>query len=88
VFTIGADGARAERGKTPKGSLDGVVATPAGLLVSSWDAKAVYLLDDQGGVTALATKVDAPADIGFDAKRNRLLIPQLTRDAVRIQPLP
>jgi sugar lactone lactonase YvrE len=87
VLSIDADGMRTEIVKTPKGSLDGVVATPQGLLVSSWDAKAVYLVDGKGA-TPIVRKLDSPADIGFDAKRGRLLIPQPTLDALRIQPLP
>ncbi len=79
-------GSKGAATKLPKGSLDGIVKTEAGLMISSWDAKAVFLQKDDGFVPATA-KINSPADIGYDAKRKRLLIPLLTEKTLRIEPL-
>jgi sugar lactone lactonase YvrE len=74
--------------KLPKGQLDGVVEM-AGMptLISSWEAKAVFARADDGKVTELITGVESPADIGYDHKRKRLLIPLFTKNSVEIHPL-
>jgi hypothetical protein len=71
----------------PKGSLDGLIAMSDGtFLVSSWDGKAVY----RGNNSQFTTVVDnatSPADIGYDAKRHKLLIPHFTENSVSIHDL-
>jgi hypothetical protein len=70
------------------GQLDGVVKTPGGtFLMSSWEGGAVYRLGPGGLYAAQVTDVDAPADIGLDAVRNRLLIPLFRANEVLIIPL-
>lgn len=73
--------------KLPKGSLDGVVQTESSVLISSWDAKAVFARRADGKVEPVVEKVTSPADIGYDAKRKRVLIPLLTESALRIETL-
>jgi len=74
--------------KLPKGLLDGVVKTNDGrLLVSSWDGKCVYGQQEEDGFIEVADQMASPADIGYDSKRNRLLIPLLNRDQFVIYPL-
>ena len=70
--------------KLPKGALDGVVGLPNGeMLVSSWDANGVYR-GKPGGAFSLAIEgVKAPADIGFDPKRSRVLVPLFHDNEVR-----
>src|SRR5574341_61001 len=83
-----ASGTRTPLPKPPAGSLDGVVrAADGSLLVSSWDAQAVYRLGPGGAWTVAVDSVEAPADIGYDAKRDRVLIPLFTRNEVRIAPV-
>jgi hypothetical protein len=70
------------------GQLDGVVKTPAGaFLMSSWAGGAVYRLGPGGLYTTEITDLEAPADIGLDAARNRLLIPLFMANEVLIVPL-
>jgi DNA-binding beta-propeller fold protein YncE len=89
VMTIGKDGMVTKIAALPGGSLDGVVRVNDGrLLVSSWDASAVFALDDAGKVTTLFTDLPAPADIGYDAKRNRLLVPLFNDNKVVVKPVP
>lgn len=72
----------------PVGQLDGVVQLPGGdVLVSSWQASSVVRVSPDGSVVTVASDAPAPADIGFDTKRDRLLIPLFNDDAVRIVPL-
>lgn len=69
----------------PKGSLDGLVQLADGsLLISSWDGKAVYRGKPGGAFTAVAENINSPADIGYDTKRNRLLIPHFMDNIVTI----
>ena len=75
--------------KPPAGQLDGVVRTADGsLLISSWESQAVYRLDDAGVFSIVVEGVESPADIGYDASRNRVLIPLFSRDEVRLVPIP
>jgi sugar lactone lactonase YvrE len=83
----GVSGSRSEIKKLPKGQLDGIVAIPDGILVSSWEAKAVYKLGADGNPTEVITGVESPADIGFDDKRSRVVIPLFTKNVVEIHPL-
>jgi hypothetical protein len=72
----------------PSGSLDGLVAMSDGsFLVSSWDAKAVFRGKPGGVFTTIIQNVDSPADIGYDAKRHRLLVPHFMESRVTIHPL-
>jgi sugar lactone lactonase YvrE len=88
VYTLDEDGARSDLAELPTGGLDGVVETPGGrLLVSSWEGGAVYAIDIDGSVTTVATDLEAPADIDFDADRGILLVPLFTADAVVLQPV-
>jgi hypothetical protein len=52
------------------------------LLVSSWEGKAVYRGKAGGEFTAVFTELTAPADIGFDTRRNRVLVPRFQENFV------
>ena len=72
----------------PKGSLDGLVLLEDGtFLVSSWDGKAVYRGPAAGPFRTVLENVNAPADIGYDSKRNRLLVPHFMDSIVTIHEL-
>jgi len=72
----------------PKGSLDGLVHLADGsFLVSSWDAKAVYRGKPGAAFTAVIENVNSPADIGYDTKRKRVLIPHFMDSIVTVHPL-
>lgn len=75
IFTVGADGKKKDAVKLPKGQLDGIVALPDGtLLVSSWEAKAVFRGDGKEW-KPLVEGVESPADLGYDSKRKKIVIP-------------
>jgi hypothetical protein len=72
----------------PKGSLDGLVLLDDGtFLVSSWEGKAVYRGPATGPFQTVLDNVNAPADIGYDSKRNRLLVPHFMDSIVTIHVL-
>ncbi len=77
-----ASGARLETlPRAPAGQLDGVVRlTDGSLLVSSWECQCVYQVHLGGHYMPAVDSVPAPADIGFDARRNRVLIPLFTEN--------
>jgi len=89
IFHIDAKGTRHVMGKLPAGQLDGLVRLPDGtLLVSSWEGKAVYRRSPSGEAKAFIEDVASPADIGYDAKRRRVLVPVFTEDRLVIRAMP
>ncbi|MDR7555073.1 MAG: SMP-30/gluconolactonase/LRE family protein [Armatimonadota bacterium] len=86
MYTIAPTGQRRALPAPPKGQLDGVELLPGGaMLVSSWAASAVYRIDAAGKATVAVANVESPADIGYDRRRGRVLIPLFTKHAVAIQ---
>lgn len=72
----------------PKGSLDGIVKTDDGkLLISSWESSQVFRGSLTEEFTPIVSDVKGPADIGYDAKRNRVLIPLFMDNGVVLQAL-
>jgi sugar lactone lactonase YvrE len=72
----------------PVGQLDGVVRLADGsLLVSSWETNTVYHVDPQNQVHAILPNMQSPADIGYDARRNRVLIPLFQANRLEIRPI-
>ena len=61
--------------KLPNGGLDGLVMVGDELLVTSWAAKTIYRGKLGGEFKEAFTDQEAPADLGFDTKRNRVLVP-------------
>ena len=87
IYTLDRQGQRRDVQAMPAGLLDGVVALHGGaLLVSSWESSSVYRVDD-GRVTLLLTNLPNPADIGYDQRRQRVLVPLFDANTVVIQPL-
>jgi len=58
------------------------------LLISSWAASAVLRGTPGGTFEPVINEVKSPADIGYDAKRNTVLIPQFMANTVVLQKLP
>ena len=68
--------------KLPNGGLDGLVMVGDELLVSSWGAKTIYRGKLGGEFKEAFTDQEAPADFGFDTKRNRVLVPHFQASTV------
>lgn len=81
AFRINAAGKRHTLPTPPKGGLDGLLLLEDGrLLMSSWGGAALYILNKDNSYSILADSLDSPADLGFDTKRKRVLIPLFKQD--------
>jgi sugar lactone lactonase YvrE len=88
LYSVGADGKITDRIKPEKGQLDGLERAPDGqLLFSSWEGKAIYKGPPGGPFSAIVTGIEAPADIGWDATRKRVLIPLFNGHALQFHTL-
>lgn len=74
----------------PTGRIDGIVAlADGGLLVASQDGHVVYhVAPNNGAITQIASDIAVPAAIGYDSKRNRLIIPQIKAATLTFVDLP
>ena len=83
-----ADGDRTDIMPASERQLDGVEMLPdGGFLMSSWGDQCVYRIGGDGQVTRILEDVEAPADLGVDIGRNRVLVPLFNANQVMIQPL-
>ena len=80
---------RASVDELPLGALDGIVIAPGGrFFVSSWEAAGIYARR-AGRPWSLAVKdVPTPADLGFDARRELLLVPSFAENRIELHPAP
>lgn len=76
-------GKKGEPHALPKGQLDGIVAVGDELIVSSWEGKSLFRGKPAGTFAAIVENVESPADIGFDTKRKRVLVPVFNANEVR-----
>ena len=88
LYRVTDDGKKETPTTIPSGSLDGLARTGDGnLLISSWEAQTVFQGKPEGTFSPVLADVTSPADIGYDTKRNRLLVPIFQEDALRIEQL-
>ena len=72
----------------PAGRLDGLRRLPDGtLIVTSWDARAVWHLDDRLVPTPLMTGIESPAGVTLDTRRHRLAVTSMNGNALYLVPL-
>ena len=88
VYTLSDKGVKSEVTKLPAGGLDGVVALGDELLISSWQASSVFRGKLGGKFEVAIPEVKSPADIGYDTKRKRVLVPHFTENSVEVFDLP
>lgn len=70
------------------GSFDGLVRLDDGrLLVTSWADSSVYAVRADTAMSRLITGVEAPADLGVDPRRNRVLVPLFNENRVVVYEL-
>ena len=82
IYRLDAKGARQEVTKTPAGGLAGIVKLGDWLLVTSWQSSSVFRGKLGGSFEVALADQKSPADIGYDTKRARLLVPHFTEDTV------
>ena len=83
VYGIGPKGEKVDVIKMPNGGLDGLLVVGDTLICSSWAANTIYR-GKLGGTAfePIVQNVKGSADIGFDSKRSRILVPRFLDDAV------
>ncbi|MFD2435246.1 hypothetical protein [Modicisalibacter luteus] len=87
LYTLAFDGERAPFASLPQPKLDGLFRLPDdSLLVTSWKGKTVYRVKD-GQVNTVAKGIQSPAQVGYDEKRGRMLVPSLRENRVLVYPL-
>jgi hypothetical protein len=88
ILNFTAAGQKTQVTQRPDGQLDGIVFTNAGgFMFSNWTDSTVYHVGAGGQVTRLLEQLPTPADIGYDARRNRVLVPLFTTNALVFQDL-
>ena len=86
LYRLGNDGKESVR-ELPRGQLDGLIHLDDGSpVISSWIGTSIYRGTGDGFAPVL-TGVTTPADIGYDSKRKRLLIPRTALNEVTIHSL-
>jgi sugar lactone lactonase YvrE len=89
LYKVDSTGKKEAGQKLPAGTLDGLVKLTDGtVLASSWAASAIFRGTPGSTFETIVHDVKSPADIGFDTKRNLILIPLFQLDAVQLQKLP
>jgi hypothetical protein len=90
IYQVGSGGER--RNVLPgvaARQLDGIAfLNDGGYAFSSWGDRAVHRVSAMGTTSNLLENVESPADIGYDAQRNRLLVPLFTPNQVIIKEVP
>jgi len=88
LYRVTDEGKRGPTRTLPSGGLDGLVKTRDGnLLISSWQASGIFSGSSEGEFVSKWANLKSPADIGYDAKRNRLLVPLFEENEIQIQPI-
>jgi sugar lactone lactonase YvrE len=87
VYRLDEKGARQEVTKVPTGGLDGLLLIGDILLTSSWKGSTIYRGSLGGKFEVAFSGLAGAADIGFDSKRKRLLVPRFLDSAVEIYDL-
>ncbi len=82
LYRLDEKGTKQDVTKVPEGGLDGIAQAGDSLLVSSWKGSAVYKGSLGGKFEPVLTELKGPADIGFDSKRKRVLVPRFLESAV------
>src|SRR5450432_1648387 len=87
LYRLDDKGVKQDVTKIPGGVLDGIAQAGESLLVSSWQTSTVYRGTLGGTFEPILTELKSPADIGFDSKRKRVLVPRFLESAVEVYDL-
>jgi DNA-binding beta-propeller fold protein YncE len=87
LYRIDDKGARQDITKLPDGGLDGLIQVGDKLLISSWKAKTIYRGKLNDKFEPVIPNVNSPADIAWDSKRSRVLVPRFLDNAVEVYEL-
>ena len=82
LYRLDEKGVKQDVTKLPGGGLDGIAQAGDSLLVSSWQTSTVYRGTLGGTFEPALAELKGPADITFDSKRKRVLVPRFLENAV------
>jgi sugar lactone lactonase YvrE len=82
LYRLDEKGARQDITPLPKGGLDGLVSVGDSLLVTSWQGSAIYRGKLGQKFEVAFPSLKGAADIGYDTKRKRVLVPRFMDNAV------
>ncbi|HEU4630128.1 MAG TPA: hypothetical protein VFS08_10300 [Gemmatimonadaceae bacterium] len=83
AWTPGGRAPNPKRLAAGPGSFDGIALLADGrVVVSSWADSSVYAMQGDSTMTRLITGLEAPADIGVDRQRGRILVPLFNQNRV------
>jgi hypothetical protein len=88
IYSLDKAGKKQDAQKLPKGQLDGLVAAGDAVYASSWEGQGVFKGKPGGSWDLVLPGLKAPADIGFDAKRSRILVPLFQDNTVEVYAAP
>ena len=84
IYRLDEKGVRHDVTQVSDGFIDGIALAGDKLLVSSWNSNTVFRGTLGGTFEPLVWQVSAPADIGFDSKRSRLLVPRFNDNLIQV----
>jgi hypothetical protein len=87
LYRLDAEGAKQDVTQLPQGGLDGIIQVGDKLLVTSWKAQAIFRGTLKGTFEPVIEGVSGPADIGYDSKRGRALVPRFLDSVVEVYEL-
>ena len=87
LYRLDEKGQKQDVTKLPGGGLDGIAQAGDALLISSWQTSSVYRGTLGGSFEPVLTELKGAADIGFDSKRKRVLVPRFLENAVEVYDL-
>jgi len=82
LYALDKAGKKVDAQKLPKGQLDGLIGVGDDLVITSHEAHAIYRGKPGGTFEVVMGDFKAPADIGYDTKRARVLVPDLQDSTV------
>jgi DNA-binding beta-propeller fold protein YncE len=82
LYALDKAGKKVDAQKLPKGHLDGLIGVGDDFLITSHEAHAIYRGKPGGAFEVVMGDFKAPADIGYDTKRARVLVPDLQDSTV------
>jgi hypothetical protein len=82
LYRLNAEGVKEETTKLPGGGLDGMTMAGDSIVITSWKTSTIYKGKLGGKFEPAIQGVKGSADIGFDTKRSRVLVPRFMDNAV------
>lgn len=82
IYRLDQHGERRDVTKVPAGGLAGLIKVGDSFLVASWQTSSIYRGKLGGTFEVALADQKSPADIGYDTKRERLLVPHFTEGTV------